>query len=245
MNITEVEKTRKLFGSAKRDIQKRLEATRGELNAAREAISKTIQSPSWNNRDIINTINRCRSILGGHPITDIDWRKLKTALKPPGVFEDRETAGPEYLQNDIDCLNAVVQDSNQMAIENMDRKLRALVEQIDADSSLADSYSSIRLIEIGLTTINEAGDCPLCGTDWPPGKLFDHLQHQLGRVRTLLQQEEEVKRLTSAMSNRATTVAASLKTVISAAKRKGMNQESIAALVLWENKLGDFLSTLT
>ena len=130
LNITEVERTRKLFVSAKRDIQNRLEATRGELDAARGAISKTIQSPAWNNQDIINIVNYYRSILGGHPVSDIDWRGLKTALKPPGIFEDREMAGPEYLQNDIDYLKAVFQDSNQMTIENLDRQLRTLVERI-------------------------------------------------------------------------------------------------------------------
>lgn len=245
LNITEVERTRKLFVSAKRDIQNRLEATRGELDAARGAISKTIQSPAWNNQDIINIVNYYRSILGGHPVSDIDWRGLKTALKPPGIFEDREMAGPEYLQNDIDYLKAVFQDSNQMTIENLDRQLRTLVERIGADSNLTDSYSRIRLTEIGITMINEAGGCPLCGTAWPPGKLYDYLQHQLSRVRALLKQEEEVKILASAMADRAGTVAASLKTAISTAEKKGMNRESIAALALWENKLDDFLETLS
>ncbi len=245
LNITEVEKNRKLYVRAKSEIQSKLKTAQGEFNAARAAVSDTIHCATWSKEDVIKIINRCRLILGGHPISIVNWRELKNGLKPPGTFEDRSSADLGYLKKEIEYLCTVVQDSNQQIMGQFDQRIRNLIEQINADSNLAHSLSRIKLTELGITMVNDMGDCPLCGTAWPPGKLYDYLQDQLARVKALLDHEEIVKEVASAIADRATGVVSSLGKVISAIEGFNIDQEIHSVLSFWKNKLNNFLESLS
>lgn len=58
-------------------------------------------------------------------------------------------------------------------------ELIMLCKKVIADTKLRTEADRLKLAELGYSLLDETGDCPLCDTNWQPGKLATHIESKI------------------------------------------------------------------
>lgn len=183
LNISEIEEIRKTFVKLANDLKRELQTANRSLENAKSAVLATLQIDKYNIEMIIGEINKYRTLLGGELVTDLFSNTIKKDLYPLKVDKEQSVVNVYMLERDIEYLNKISFDDNQKIIKEADSKLRKLIKKIVSDEKLLKTLNCRKLIELGLELLDETGDCPLCDTSWPQGKLSTYLNKKLSTAQ--------------------------------------------------------------
>ena len=225
LNITEIEDIRKALVRVQNDFNRDLQAARSSVSTARGAANATVQGKIYQEDFIFQAVNKNREVLGGQPISSLRSKELKKGIKAPTVFSDDRSVKATLLERDIQNLTNVTLEQNQSQIAKNDEQLRALIVTVRSDPQLLDALSHLQLTEMGMALIDENGNCPLCGTHWPPDKLRKYLEQRLSKAQNAAQYMERITDLSTTISDFVNTTIASVQKVIAATKIADLKTE--------------------
>jgi hypothetical protein len=244
LNITEIEAIRQAFVRVQNDFNKALQAAKSGVDTAKGAVNSTVQATTFDVNTVLQVVNQNRAILGGQPISAIRSIELKKDLKPPTTIPSDRLINVTLLERDIANLHKVMLEQSRAKIAESDKQLRALLTSIRSDPELLRALARQQLIELGITLIDERGSCPLCDTQWPPGKLLDFLEKRLSAAQTATQHQKRISELASSIVEVVNATIASIQPVIAAAQTITGLQDDIALLQSWFDDLRNFAVAL-
>jgi DNA repair exonuclease SbcCD ATPase subunit len=208
LNISEIEDIRKALVKVNNDFKNELDKAEHDVNIAREAINETIGEKTFIQYKILQFVNTNRNVLGGIQISTICSKDLKKGLKPPVILLENQGINTTQLDKDIQNLKKFALPQIQKQISQDDEELRKAITAIRSDPMLLRAISRLKLIQLGMDLIKDSGECPLCETKWPPGKLREHLEQRIYLAQTAeqyLERTSELSRKITSLINSGTS----------------------------------------
>lgn len=243
LNVTEIEDTRKTLVKVLHSLERELQTAKHTADTARGAVNATIQSQTYREDIVRRAVNQNRRVLGGEDISSVQHQELKSNLRPPVIISESQTPNFTVVERDIQNLIDVTSDQKQSEIAQSDDQLRALIKKIRADPRVLRALSHLKLIELGITLIDESGSCPLCGASWPPGKLHEHLEQRLSTAQAAARSQKEITELSDVVAGSVSITTASLKQVINTMQAATL-EEGLRLLQSWLRDLEILASIL-
>lgn len=243
LNLSELEETRKAFGRVSNNAKTELVEADKSLKTARSTIQSTLDLTQFDSTGVVSATNALRSILGGQPLFEIASENLKEGLAVP-TTQPRPTS--VNLQNlakaKTEIANALA--SLETSIKGPDVELRGLLKELRANKAALNEVAKLNLMKMGITQIQEDGNCPLCGITWEPGRLREHLESHILRAKTASEKLAKIQNIAFQMSNVASKLQSQIMQISYAADHLKMPTDSFE-LSEWRGKLTRFLDALT
>jgi len=243
LNISEIEEIRKTFVKLVNEIKRDLHTTNGSLKKAESTVVTTLQIDNYNIESVIGEVNKYRTILGGDSITELFSNNIKKDLFLPKVDKDQIMVNVAILERYIQSLNKIFFEENQKIIKEADSKLRELITQIISDEKLLKTLNRRKLIELGLELIDETGDCPLCDTSWPQGKLRVYLDKKLSTAQIAEKYQDGISKYVNLIENEVSSAIANIDNIIKIAQSIKLDEE-VRQLQKWLKDLNFYETAL-
>jgi len=192
LNISEIEEVRRALVKVHNDFKKELEKAEHDVNTAKKAINETIDEMIFDQHKILIFVNNNRLILGGNQISTISSKDLKKELNPLVFFSENQGINTAQLDKEISKLKSLINPQSYDQISQYEDELRNLIKTIHSEPKLLRAISSSKLIQLGMELIQDSGECPLCETSWPPGKLLEHLEQRINLTHNAEQYHERI-----------------------------------------------------
>ena len=90
---------------------------------------------------------------------------------------------------------------------------------------------------MGLLLLEDDGNCPLCDSAWPPGKLKEYLEKKNNEVQAAVRYQIKASELTSRLAERIAPIKLSIQKLYAAAHLGGIKEEEVVFLNQWINNL--------
>lgn len=245
LNIDEIETIRKTFVKVQNDFDKTLQSTKNGVNTAKGAVNSTVQTTTFHAETVLQVVNQNRAILGGEPISVLCSTKLKEGLRPPIITSSDRLVNVTMLERDIASLRKNIVEQSQAKIAESDAQLRELLDSIRSAPELLLALARQQLIELGIKLIDETGNCPLCDTSWPSGKLQEYLEKRLSAAQTAAQYQKHISELASSIAEPVYATIASIQAIIASVKTITELQGEVAVLQSWASELQNLVDALS
>lgn len=244
LDLSEVEDIRQSFTKVQNDSEKARNNAIRALGIAKGQVSATTQQQDFQEARILEFVNQHRALLKGQPIEALRFSSLKSELKAPVVVTDGKQSKVSLLEKDIQNITTLLQPEEMEGFGATDTQLRDIIFLLHANPDLLHGYSYQSLIEMGLSLVDESGDCPLCGSHWEPGKLIDHLEDELSRARLSAQYQQQTAALTEKLLTTINFALASVEKLAAAAQLVDL-PDDYQILQGWKNELENLSRALS
>ena len=178
LNITEVDSVRKNLKKVRNDYKKSLVIMETTFDSAKGDIISTTEHDKFNEVRILEFINSKRKKLGGSPIKELKIKEIKKGIETPEKMASSEI-NLELLNKDITNLTKLIEAKDIDKFKKLTIRLFENINQLRQNPELLHELHYYELTEKGIELIEDTGSCPLCDTEWPPGKLKEHLSTKL------------------------------------------------------------------
>jgi DNA repair exonuclease SbcCD ATPase subunit len=236
LNITEIDKIRKALVKVENDLKKERDAVGNAIETAKGATNATIQEKRFQESKVLEFINKARKILGGKEISSNLSKELKIGLTPHSTVLKENAVNVTLFERDIQNLQKTTVEEYQTDIKVKDEQLREVITTIRSDPELLKSFNRHRLIELGISMIDDTGNCPLCDTSWPEEKLREYLEKKMSNIKIVAQNREMVSKLSNNILTQVNITRGSLNNVIDVIRNTG-NDEQCKSLTAWSTDL--------
>lgn len=200
LNLDEIEDIRKALGKTQRTAVSEYNNARIRVEASQKDIQTTLNLTSFSTGGVLDKINELRKVLGGGPLTELTISSFKAGITAPSARPPPSGINPEMVKSDV---NALMEDIKPVEpfVSKKDEDLRRLVKELREDEHLRRELASRKLIEMGLTLLDEEGACPLCGKLWPPEELRKHLDTRLANAVQAAEKQKGIDDLAIAVGS--------------------------------------------
>lgn len=200
LNLEALEEIRKSLVRVKTDAEREDQSAEIQIKTSRSAITTALSLDDFSEEAVLKKINGFRAKLGGLPRSALAFENLQKDIKPPSLVEGKTIINVDLLDKDIDAVKKVITGQGKVIYSN-EEKLRTILRKLKEDVKLRRDLVSKRLIEYGLSLIDEDGACPLCLTEWKPGELKHFLEGRLLKAKEASEIEAEIRKLSTDISS--------------------------------------------
>jgi len=244
LNLETVEEIRKSLVKVKTDAEREDQSAEVQLKTSKSAITTALSLDSFSEEAVLKKINGFRATLDGSPLSALTHENLQKDIKPPSMVESKTFINVDLLNKDIETVKKIITDQGKIAYSN-EEKLRTTLRKLKEDVKLRRDLVSKRLVELGLSLIDEGGACPLCLTDWEPGELKNFLEGRLFKAKEASEIEAEIRKLSTDISSEISTLKDHLERIKNSCQILSQNeimigiQKWVETLAQWSKDLID------
>ncbi|MEQ8187991.1 MAG: ATP-binding protein [Candidatus Eremiobacterota bacterium] len=241
LNITEIEDIRKSLVTAHNNLAKDCDSAKKIVDKEKRTVNATVQEKSFNKDIIGDIINQNRTLLAGKPLTTFCYKNLKIGLTP--IITTGPSVNITLFEKDVQNIRKILLPQHQEQIKKADEQMRDLINTIQLNPDLIKSMKMLDLTRLGINLIDKTGNCPLCDTSWPPGKLLELLEKRLKTAQTALKYQKAITDFSSNIKSSSNFIIASLKSIINITQTLPLQKET-SLLQAWLDKLENFVKQL-
>jgi len=217
LNIDKVEEIRKAFVTIHRDADRTLQTDSANYEKSKSSVNAVFGIEEFSEDVILEKVNECRATLKGEPIDSLDIEKLKTGISPR-TKDEKDRVYPDQLKNTLDAVKKLIADKGGQVFEN-EKELRTAIKNLKCDEKLRRDISNRRLLDIGISLIDESGSCPLCLTKWEPRKLEEFLKARLATAKEADEIDKKIRELSTGIDREATVLKGHIETLAGSSKK--------------------------
>ncbi|MBL6994756.1 AAA family ATPase [Desulfobacula sp.] len=241
LNLSKIEDIRATFVTINRDAARTQQTDTANFSTSVAQVKGVLSLHKFTEDAALNKINEHRTTLKGEKIEKLDVEKLKEGISPRNQ-KKKDRVYPEQLKNTIKSITDHIESKGQQTLES-EALLRSTVKKMKEDEKLQRDLQNKRLLDLGISLLNDSGSCPLCLTDFGPGKLADLLKKRLSSANEGQQIEEKINTLSSSINIEVSTLAGHIELLTASAKK--LRCEDIEKdLFSWKEILSEWSSTL-
>lgn len=220
LNLNKVEDIRKAFVTISRGADSSKQADGSTFERSKAGVNAVLGIEEFSEDAVLNKVNEFRKTLKGEPTPELNPEKLKDGIS--AIAQDKkERVYPDQLKNTLAQANKIISEKGTEVFET-EKKLRQAVKSLKEDEKLKRDLSNKRLLDIGISLIDESGSCPLCLAKWEPGKLEEFLKQRLTTAQEAAKIEKEIRDLATAVDNEASVLLGHIDTLAKNAKKLEM-----------------------
>jgi energy-coupling factor transporter ATP-binding protein EcfA2 len=241
LNLNKIEEIRKAFVTIKREADKTLQADRVNYEKSISSVKTVFGLEEFSEPEVLKKVNECRATLKGEPINSLETEKLKDRISPRAQ-DEKDKVYPDQLKNTLVAAKKLINEKGPEVFE-IEKELRKTLKVLKEDEKLKRDLSNKKLLDLGISLIDESGSCPLCLTKWQPGKLEEFLKQRVSIAKEAVEIEKEIRKLSTKIDTVATVLKGYLDTLTSYAKK--LKKEEIGKdLEEWSKVLAEWSESL-
>jgi energy-coupling factor transporter ATP-binding protein EcfA2 len=243
LNLSEGENIRRALVRVMGESDREVEAAYRNVETAKGAINATVQIDEYSDETVLDFINQNREIFGAKPTSVLSATELKKDISLAESVADEQTINVSVLERDFQNLNNMISDASQQVIGTSDSQLRSLLTSIRSDSENLRLLQKRQLLELGLSLIEETGECPLCETPWPPDELRSHIETHLSKATAAHELQKEIDKAAATLLKLINTTLPSLEKILSALESASIKDQA-NAIQTWSKDLKELSNLL-
>jgi len=197
LDLSEVEQIRKLIVKVHGNFEKDSQKASIEVIKAKQQVCNRIGLKEFSDEGLQQKVNEFRAILGGLPITKINSDSIKNDLKPMQLNEvdkpPKYTA--VYVNSVINNLKILGNEVFLLNQKNISEMLFAKICSIHEDANVLKSIRDQKLVELGISLLDNSGKCPLCEKQWDPDELSQFLTRKSAFSKVIEKELIEIKKI--------------------------------------------------
>jgi len=180
LNLEKIERVRQVLVSVETDKLRIFEGAQIQFNSTINDICHylSIVPDEFSENIVIERINKLRSKLKGEAISVLEEKVIKQNLNPPSIPLKDKIVEPDFVKSNIEEIRKSI-DKESKEIRLKEDRLIVSLRKLEIDKVLKKELQSYRLIELGISLLDETGKCPLCEKQWDPRELREKLNNRL------------------------------------------------------------------
>ena len=198
LNLDKIEIVRKNIVSINTTADKEKKNTDSNIASAKQNILNLLSISEFSIINIIKAVNEKRKLLNAVIIDKLDKEKIKDGITPLPKSDTIISFTKEEIENKIRDVNNYINIKKNEIIEN-EVKLKNIIDEINKDKKQKKDLLQKKLIELGITLIDESGACPLCEKEWEKGELIKYLNLRLQKSEIAKSKLEQINSLSGAI----------------------------------------------
>jgi hypothetical protein len=161
LGINNIEKLRKFISSAVKASRQNFTNCKTEIQSAESRIAEILGLNKFSQEKVLNSLNQIRVKFGG---TKIGHEDLGNPQKDLIYENSRSGAGLKLLEDDIEKICKL--ESEKDTILTQEEKFTTLIQKIVDNPDIKEAFKKKKLIDLGITSLDNKDECPLCGQKW-------------------------------------------------------------------------------
>ncbi len=242
LNIQDIEKIRRNLVLIRNKFKNEYDTAEKSLSELKESISISVSIEHFTEEIVLKFINKKRSELGGSPLVSLDWEGLKEGFSAVSASIKLTDNDLKVFTTAIQTIKNAISTENQVQIEDIDTTLRNIIKKIRDDAQLLNDLSRFKLTEMGLSMIDETGNCPLCDTKWPSGKLKEHLEKRILSIEESKILTKQIENLSSKLDTIVRKISISIQHILKIVQIAEI--EDVSMIQSWSHELVEFSKIL-
>ena len=217
LNLNKIEDIRKAFVTIKSEADKNRRSDESALERSKASVNTVLGFKEFSIDEILKKVNEIRKTLKGEPITELKVEKLKEGISPRTTDKDKQVY-PEQLKKTQADLNKILKEKGDEIFES-EKQLRTTVKTLKENHQLKKDLSNKKLLDLGISLIDESGSCPLCLTEWESGKLERFLKGRLSTAEEAAKIEKKINDKASEIDKQVTVLKGHIDTLTDMSKK--------------------------
>lgn len=198
LNLSDIDSTRSVLVKVQNILKADAKAAKQASDTAKTVLGAAAGLDRFREQDVLAIVNEKRAVLAGQPLAKL--ANLKAQLVAPPMSGSGEV-NISLLEADVSRVRSIVRnDGDATARRVLASEMIQLISDLHADASVRLQINRVRLIELGLNSIEEVGSCPLCDRPWEPGELKDYLSAKLEAVKEAAKTVDRVNEIARSFS---------------------------------------------
>lgn len=177
LNLEDLEVIRKAIGRVLTQAKTDKKNATQSVIVGESDIKSTLTLDTFDQDAVISKVNELRRLIGGNPLAEINSTNLKDNISPPPPTGVAATLNPKLIENQLNSLQSII-DSETSKVKDADSMLRVDTQAIKANAQAMNEAARLNLIRLGISLLDESGECPLCGWIWDPEDLSSNLMRK-------------------------------------------------------------------
>lgn len=243
LSLAPIEKTRSTLVSLRNGARKDREAEEKGVDKAKSAVAATAQLDTFDSHLLLETINKCRAVLGAEAITELDHENLLVDLALPKPKEGTQSINVTALKATFTKLAGQLPEDGDNSLPEADKQLRILLSSIRSDEIKRLQAARLNLYKAGLPLVPESGECPLCETEWSRGVLSKRIQDRIEQAELATSELKEAGLLADEILKRAGLAIPAIDRIVAALDSVGMAEDA-SPLREWRDRLEGLQTSL-
>jgi AAA15 family ATPase/GTPase len=241
LDISKIEEIRKAFVTIKRDADKQLTYCKSNYDISVQAISHLIGEKEVDCDIILAKINDRRKVLKGDALITLVPGTLKENISVM-IADNKNKRQPEPLKLAISDIRNAIKNNGKIVFEK-ERKLRASFKQCKSNDVIQRDLKNKRLLDLGVSLIEDSGACPLCLTAWPQGELSKLLSKRILGTTQATELLKNIETISKEINEEVSKQALNVLLLLEAAKSENKT-ELISTFNIWTDSLKEWKEAL-
>lgn len=226
LNLEELETARRAIGRTLTQAKTNSKNAKQGVTDAEMNIKDTLSLDTFTQEGMIGKVNELRGLLNGSPLVEISSKNLKGNISPPPPTGVAAILNPKLIENQCSSLQSTLQ-SETPKVTDADSMLRVDIQAINANVQAMKDAERLQLIRLGISLLDETGECPLCGWIWDPEEIASNLMRREENARAISEIIDRINLKAEVVSNAASSVKQYIDKFADAAKALGLNPQEI------------------
>ncbi|MFH1934306.1 MAG: hypothetical protein ABIN18_22380 [Pseudomonadota bacterium] len=194
LNLERIERFRQFFGNAEFETKRETDSLMRQFNTARGNICHYLEIPfsEFSKERVLDEINKFRDKLGGSEIKEVDENTLKKDLKVSSIGEKKGIISPKFIKSNINKVRELLEEESEL-IRKVEKHVISELRKIKTDKNLKKELQNLKLLEFGISLLDESGKCPLCEKEWEPSELKKKLESRLLTAKEAKKLNDEIE----------------------------------------------------
>jgi recombinational DNA repair ATPase RecF len=241
LDLSLAEDIRKAFVTIETSAYRTLQNDKSNHEKSISIIKTKLDLEEFSDEGVLKKVNECRTTLKGTGLESLEPGKLQDGISPPALDEKKQV-DPEYLKRTLIAIDKLIEEKGQETYI-AETGLRKAVKKLKEDEKLRKDLANKRLLEIGISLIDETGACPLCLTPWEKGKLEPFLKERLSKAKEAEETEDNIRTKATLVDTEVSKIQGQISVVTDLSKK--LQQKDIEKdLEEWSQKLESWSSDL-
>ncbi|HHT9125586.1 MAG TPA: AAA family ATPase [Candidatus Brocadiia bacterium] len=193
LDLEEIDKIRKSLVSFKNSLDKEKSYAVEYFGKTKLDIKIILNLETFSEEECLAKINEHRGILKVKALEKLNTKDLKRDISQPGGKGEEDVKNLDYLKHCITAIKDLLK--NQESILELDKNLKEKIKEFNEDVELCKEIAHKKLVELGLSLIDDKNVCPLCEKPWDTGELKNFLSRRLSESTKGSKKVEEIKSL--------------------------------------------------
>lgn len=241
LDLSVVEDIRKAFVTIERDAYRTLQNDKSNHEKSMSIIKTKLDLEEFSDAGVLKKVNECRKTLKGTELKNLEPDKLQDEISPP-TRDEKKQVDPEHLKRTLGAIDKLIEEKGQETY-TAETELRQAVKKLKEDEKLRKDLANKRLLEIGISLIDDTGACPLCLTPWEKGKLEPFLRDRLSKAKEAEETEKNIRTKATLVDTEVSKIQGQISIITDLSKK--LQQKDIAKdLEEWSQKLESWSAEL-
>lgn len=191
LNLEIIDKIRKSLVSVSNSLKKEGVSASDSFDKTKTDIKILLALKDFSEENCLNKINENRKILKAEKISELVPMELKKNITQLAGKGEEDVKNLDFLKQGTKALKDLMEDKN--ALLEKESGLKNKIREFNKDFELRKEIEHRKLVELGLSLIDNRNVCPLCEKYWNAQELRDFLTNRLSESAKGSKRIEEIK----------------------------------------------------